>query len=228
MDGNAMNDVPEAMTKELAASIEEFVKLRKWANDLKDKPTKTLWFRNLVMGLAHSVVTQQRYLAIGYRDSPLLLAWACRNLLELVVITRYCLMSPQNSLDFMDDIWIDSTEFTQSFKKLLQHVKGGRQTPALDEFIRQGHAQKTKAGITRKKHLNVRDLAKAVGMEVHYQTMNEMTSKLVHPTALSLLVFEQEGALGILMPHMLASANDYALTVFKTLKAHVDAKGMEP
>jgi hypothetical protein len=118
------------------------------------------------MGLVHSMVTQQHYLTIGYRNSPLLLAWACRNLLELVVITRYCLRSPQCSLDFHDDMWLDAIDFVQQSQEWRQHTDPGRQTPKLDEFIPKYQAQKAKRGITRKSYLPVRDLAKAVGMEV--------------------------------------------------------------
>jgi hypothetical protein len=37
----------------------------------------------MVVRLVNSMLKQQHYLTIGYQKSPLLLAWACRNLLEL-------------------------------------------------------------------------------------------------------------------------------------------------
>ena len=204
---SAMNDVPDAIPEEF-----DVEKVKKWAYELKDKPTNTPWFRNLVMGLVHSLVTQHQYLTNGYkRNSPSLLAWACRNLLELDVITRHCLRSPKNSRDFLDDMWIDAIEFLKSSREWLQqYTEPGGQTPAPDEFIARYEAKKKEQGITRERHLEVRELAKAVGMEVEYQTMNRMTSKLVHQTSFSLLAFEKGSALRLLMRHILDSGNTYA------------------
>ncbi len=77
-----------------------FEKVKQWGYELMDKPTNTPYFYNRVIRLVHAMLKQQHYLTIGYQKSPLLLAWACRNLLELDVITRYCLMAPENGRDF--------------------------------------------------------------------------------------------------------------------------------
>ena len=216
-----MNDLPDAVR-------EAFERVKEWGSGLKDKPTNTPYFRNMVMGLVLSMVKQQHYLTIGYQNSPLLLAWACRNLLELDVITQYCLMSPQNGLDFADDMWLDAIHIFESSRKWIQHTDPAKQTPELDQTIAKYHAEKTKRGLTRNKYLAVKELAVAVGMQAEYRAMYRVTSKLVHPTAFSLLAFAEEGELKQLMPFMFHSGNSYALEVYKTVKPHVDKNGMEP
>ena len=72
------------------------------------------------------------------------------------------------------------------------------------------------------------DLARVVGMEDEYRHMNKVTSKLVHPTAFSVLAFADEGELRELKPIMFNVGNRYALEVYGEIKAHVDKSGMEP
>src|SRR6266496_4946856 len=141
-----------------------FEKVRQWEQELMNRPTKTPYFYNMMIRLVHSMLKQQHYLTIGYQKSPLLLAWACRNLMEVDIITQYCLMSPQNSKDFADDMWIDGIEVFESFKEWIQVMDPGAQTLELDQTIANFHAEKAKQGLKRNKFLAVKDLAKAVGM----------------------------------------------------------------
>lgn len=61
--------------------------------------------------------------------------------------------------------------------------------------------------------------------------MNKVTSKLVHPTAFSVLAFSEEEdqpALRELRPILFNTGTRYALDVYGTIKGHVDKYGMEP
>jgi hypothetical protein len=205
-----------------------FEEVKKWGSELMDKPTATPYFYNMVIRLVHSMLKQQHYLTIGFQKSPLLLAWACRNLLELDVITRYCLMSPENGKDFADDRWIDGIEIFKSFKEWMGVTDPGVQTPELDQTIANFEAEKVRQGLTRKTFLVVSHLARAAGMEDEYRHMNKVTSKLVHPTAFSVLAFADEGELRELRPIMFNAGNRYAVDVYREIKAHVDKSGMDP
>ena len=179
-----------------------FQEVKRWGYELMDKPSTTPYFYNMVIRLVHSILKQQHYLTIGYQKSPLLLAWACRNLLEVDVITRYCLMSPGNGKDFSDDMWIDGIEIFKLFRDWIGVMDPGVQTPELDQTIANFEAEKEQHGLTRKKYLAVSDLAKVAGMDEEYRHMNKVTSKLVHPTAFSVLAFAEEGELQHLRPIM--------------------------
>jgi hypothetical protein len=205
-----------------------FEEVKRWGYELMDKPTTTPYFYNMVIRLLHSMLKQQHYLTIEYQKSPLLLAWACRNLLEVDVITRYCLMSPDNGKDFSDDMWIDGIDIFKSFRDWMGVIDPGLPTPELDQTIANFETEKVKRGLTRTKFLAVSDLAQKVGMDKEYRHMNKVTSKLVHPTAFSVLAFADEGELQYLRPIMFNAGNRYALEVYEAIKAHVDKKGMEP
>ena len=45
-------------------------------------------------------------------------------------------------------------------------------------------------GITRTRFLNTKDLAGQVGLQDDYETMNQVCSKFVHPTAWSIFIAE--------------------------------------
>lgn len=146
-----------------------FEDIKKWGIELMDKPSTSPYFYNIVIRLLRSMLRQQHYLTIGYQKTPLLLAWACRNLLELDVITKYCLMSPENGRDFADDMWIDGLDIFRSFRDWMGVLDPGVQTPDLDQTIANFEAQKLERGLTRTKFLAVANLAKGIGMEAEYR-----------------------------------------------------------
>ncbi len=125
-------------------------------------------------------------------------------------------------------MWIDGIEIFKSFREWMRVIDPGKQTPELDQTIGNFEAEKAKQGLTRHKFLAVSDLAKVVGMQEEYRHMNKVTSKLVHPTAFSVLAFADEGELQHLRPIMFHTGYRYALDVYEQIKAHVDKQGMEP
>ena len=76
------------------------------------------WFRNLLVGILIS--TQQNYQAVlaGVPRKPTLACWGARNLLELRVIATYVLRSPDNAVDFLDDLAADTREFWENIAKV--------------------------------------------------------------------------------------------------------------
>jgi len=101
-------------------------------------------------------------------------------------------------------------------------------TPELDQTLASFEAKKAELGLTKSKYLDVKDLAQQVGMQDEPKSMNKVTSKLVHPTAFSVLAFSNKGELQHLMPIFFSAGTRYALEICETIKAHVDKNGMEP
>jgi hypothetical protein len=66
-------------------------------------------------------------------------------------------------------------------------------------------------------------------MQAEYEHMNKVTSKLVHPTAFSVLAFAaDEGELGYLSQIMFDAGSRYAHEVYEKIKSQIDMNGMEP
>ena len=209
-----------------------FEAFKKFGQILSGMPTNTTPFFNLIMCIVNATLKQRNYLGIGYRKSPTLLAWSCRNLLELNVITHYSLLTSEHWRHFPDDMWLDGIDIFRSFKAFLQHFDPAVLTPAIDQTIANFEGEISKAGITRTKYLSVSRLSKEPGMPDHmaaeYEHMGKLTSKLVHPTAFSVLAFEMQGELAEIPKLMFSAGARYTMAIYQRIREHVDAKGMEP
>lgn len=140
-------------------------------------------------------------------SSPLSLsmaAWTCRNLLELRVQVAWILRSPANAKTFWEDAWIDGLQMYSAFRthghilsaKLSGYLEdAGLQDAVRDDFatplnrtIESLERQIADEGITRRPFTTVESMAKELGMYAEFAPLFKITSKLVHPTAHSILV----------------------------------------
>jgi hypothetical protein len=58
--------------------------------------------------------------------------------------------------------------------------------------------------------------------------MNKVCSKLVHPTARSVLAMNDEGELGLLRPILFNAGSRYGVQIHAKIKEHVKNFGAEP
>ena len=167
-------------------------KLLALGNSLKPVDDAKYFFFEVVRELVDATLTNYRELRRGYtEDNFPLIAWGCRNTLELAIFTRYVLKSVSNAQRFAHDRLIDGCELLIALKDLERHLEPDASTPALDDALERMQAERVadggKAGVTDTKHLEVSIIAKEVGDQQLFRTMNRVSSKLVHPTAWSVL-----------------------------------------
>lgn len=145
-------------------------------------------FYHIVSALSDA--TKRNYLTLRRAfedDEQTLMAWSCRNLLELAIFTKFALSSKANSDEFAADRLIDGLQIGTYLKKLERNQNPGLTTSTLDAVIDRFAAKLKDEGITRTAFLPVNELSKKVGMHNDYETMHRVCSKFVHPTAWSLL-----------------------------------------
>jgi len=116
-----------------------------------------------------------------------LIAWASRNLLELTVFMRYVLKSGANARRFGDDRLIDGCELIIALRDLERFYDPNAPTPGLDDALQRMKDQMIAESVIATRHLETSALAREVGMEQEFRSMNRVSSKLVHPTAWSTL-----------------------------------------
>jgi len=75
------------------------------------------WFGNLLLGILNCASLDYYSAKVGAEKSVYLAAWACRNLLELRVITAYVLASAANASIFRNELAIDLKEFYESMSR---------------------------------------------------------------------------------------------------------------
>jgi hypothetical protein len=170
-----------------------YARLLAFENSLRPVDEPNGYFCQIVTELIDASLTNYRQMRVAHVDNNYpLLAWACRNLLELTVFMKYVLISEANARRFGDDRLIDGVELFTALKELEMHYDPATPTIPLDNAIAQMRAQMAAENVTESGHLAVSRLADQVGMAQEFKTMNRVSSKLVHPTAWSVLAVNAE------------------------------------
>lgn len=86
---------------------------------------------------------------------------------------------------------MDGVELLTALRNLELHYDAQASTAVLDDALRRMNVQMNAENITAGKHLQVRDLAEAVGLKEDYASVNRVCSKLVHPTSWSVLAMNK-------------------------------------
>jgi hypothetical protein len=221
------NDVPP---EQLAASHAAFGKLKEFGESLKPIDKQTTWFWQILFELIDSAMTNYNQLRKAYdADDAPLLAWACRNLLELVVFTKYVLISEADARRFASDRLIDGCDIIRCLKTLELHINPQSDTTLLDDALTRMQAQMAAEAVTASRYLATSALADKVGMKTEFDCMNRVCSKLVHPTAWSIIsVNKGENAFSQSRPILFTSGVQYGCELYLAIKEHNQIHGMKP
>jgi hypothetical protein len=215
---------------ELKLSEAAFARLREFGNSLKPVDETNGWFFQIVFELMDATLTNYQQLRMGYNENNFpLLAWACRNLLELAIFTKYVLISEANARRFADDRLIDGCDIITSLKTLELHIDPQSNTKLLDDALARMQAQKAAEGVTAKRFLATGDLVDAVGMKEDFACMNRVCSKLVHPTAWSVLAMNKgENSFSQSRQIFFSAGVQYGCDLYLAIQAHNATHGMKP
>jgi hypothetical protein len=225
-DQNHADDLNPSIDLELTDKA--FKEIQEFGVQLQDEPTETIWFQNTLICLLSALLREYRNLTVGFKKSTPLLAWACRNMLELDVFTKYALLKGSHAKDFVDDMWIDAIDIFASFRAWVRVYDPAGAMPELDQTIANFVSEKARQGVTRNEYLKVSKMAAAVNFSEEYQRMNKVTSKLVHPTAFSVLGKFDEGELGNLRPIFFNAGVRYGVEAFNDIREYVSKNHVEP
>lgn len=225
-----MANYPDGLTPpvDIELTDQAFQKLCVFGVALQDKPTQTIWFRNTLICLLNALLREYRSLTVGFEKSTPLLAWACRNMLELNIFTKYVLLKGSYAKDFADDMLIDAIDIFSSFREWVRFHDPAGEMPELEQTIENFETQKAAQGVTRKKYLRVGGMAAAVNFSDEYKHINRVTSKLVHPTAFSVLGKADEGELGRLKTIFFNAGVRYAVEAFNEIVDYIAKNDIEP
>jgi hypothetical protein len=210
-------------------------------------PSKAEWFASLVVCLLNKMIDELESLRAGVQDaSASRIAWASRNILELTIHVKFVLLDASHAKEYVNDMWIDGIQIFESYlswapvltNKLNNELKnaGLPESPppsmsALEETIARFKTLKTEAGVTKSTYLHSQQMANEVGMSEEYKHLNKIASKLVHPTAYSVLAspvgVEVEAIEG--MCAMLSDSGvGFAAEAVVFIDGHVAEFGLEP
>jgi hypothetical protein len=157
-----------------------------------------------------------------------MLAWACRSLLELDVLTKYVLKSEANARRFIGHRLVDGIEIFRYAKDYQLFREPGSITPAIDETIRMAEEQEKMEGISETRFFDVVKIASQLQIAEEYKYVNKVASKLVHPTAWSVLTMNDEGEFAFFKSIFFFAAARYLSEIHVAIKEHVDVHGLRP
>lgn len=174
------------------------------------------WFRDLLGGLLDATVREYRHLRSGLRDSTAMLAWACRNLLELNIRAQWVLRSEANARHFANDRIAEGIEILDSFQAWAARNDPALMTPAMTAALNSLVEQRAQREEAPQRVWSVRYLSAEAGLADEYANMNKVCEKLIRPTAFSVLT--DGGELAMLRPVLFRAGAGHGLEIVQAIK----------
>ena len=205
-------------------------KLKELLSNLKPVDDEDYFFFEIVRELVITALTNFDILILGQNTvNDNLVAWACRNLLEISVFTKYVLVSRGNARRFGQDRIIDGCDIARSLRNLELHCDPKSNTSVLDDWLTRMEALGASEGVTASKYLPTGTLAEQVGMKENFKAINRVCSKLVHPTAWSVISMNSGmNSFPQIRETLFACAAGYICEIYLAVKAHNAKQGMRP
>jgi hypothetical protein len=101
-------------TPEIVFIVKNAKALRQSIGDVTPTP-ETVAFRDLLVGILNCAIEDFHSVMVGADESVSLMAWGCRNLLEMRVVTLFALASSENAERIISDSIADGKEFFEAF-----------------------------------------------------------------------------------------------------------------
>ncbi len=115
-------------------------------------------------------------------------------------------------------------------KKWFEALEPVLPTPELDTALKTFQQTKADAGINRKNYRTTRELARILGSEPDYEHVNKFSSKLIHPTAWSLLSADlaKDKDDALMRPYIYQAGSKYFAESFLRIREYVVKYGTKP
>lgn len=220
-------EAPEEITEaDLALLDQGFAELREFGMEIRQRDTTDVWFRDLLADLLNATLREYQHLKIGLRTSTALLAWACRNLLELNIFAQYSLASEAGARRFAGYRTDEGIEVLDSFKAWAARNDPALVTPPLDAALSDLIELKKREDAAPERILSTRYLSGEVGLFDEFANMSKVCLKLIHPTAFTVL--SDDGKLRLLNPAFFRAGAGHGLEIYQAIKTHAERFGLRP
>jgi hypothetical protein len=172
----------------------------------------------LPAGLVDAAVREYRHLRIGLQESTSLVAWACRNLLELNIYTQYVLSSEANARRFSGEQVEDGIEIFDAFQTWAARNDPALVTPEITAVLTSLVERKSKQeAAAPQRPLSIRYLSAETGLADEYANMTRVCAKLIHPSVFPILAGADEGDLPLLRPVLFRAGAGHGLEIIQAI-----------
>lgn len=200
---------------ELALLDAAFADLRAFGMNLTGEDG---WFPKLLIGLLNATLREFQHLKLGLRYSTPMVAWACRNLLDLHIYTRYVLASEANARRLAGERLSAAIELLDSYQSWLARNDPGLLPPGLEETIHDWTGRRADAGLDDAPPLKLKRLAADAGLADEYSNMSRLAAALSQPTAFSILPEEDGDTVPGMRPLLFRAGAGHGLEVLRLIR----------
>jgi hypothetical protein len=215
----------EIPVEELELLAGAFAELRAFGAELTPREA---WFPRLLIGLVNATLREYQHLKAGLEHSTAMVAWACRNLLDLHIYARYVLASVSNARRFSGERLSEGIESYDTFQTWLARNDPALVPPALEEAIRSLIEQRSEAGLAEAPPLRLTRIAAEVGLADEYANMSRLSLALARPNAFSILSEGEADHISRMRPILFRAGAGHGMEIFRVLKEHVAEFGVQP
>ena len=148
-----------------------------------------------------------------------MVAWACRNLLELNIYTQYVLSSEANARRFAGEHLADGIEIFDAFQTWAARNDPALVTPQITAVLSELVEQKSKQeAAAPQRPLSIRYLSAEAGLADEYANMTRVCTKLIHPSVFPILAGATEGDLPLLRPILFRAGAGHGLEIIHAIQ----------
>lgn len=141
----------------------------------------------LATGLLNATLREYHHLRLGLKHSTEMTAWACRNLLDLHIYTRYALSSPEHARRLEGERLMDGRELFDAFQSWLARNDPELVPAAVPSMLHRMTEQMSDAGLNETPPLKLKRISADVGLADEWANMGRLSLKLAQPNAFSIL-----------------------------------------
>jgi hypothetical protein len=176
------------------------------------------WYPRLLLGLLDAALREYDHLKLGLRHSDPMVAWACRNLLEVHIWTRYVLASEANARRFVAERLNDGVETYDVFQTWLARNDPSLIPVGLDNALRDLADERSDAGMAETLPLRMKRVAADAGLADEYANMIRLTAKLAHPNAFSILAGVERERVAGMTPILFRAGAGHGLEIYRLIR----------
>ena len=148
--------------------------------------------------------------------------------LKLGSSPEYALLSKENAQAFAEDRLNDGKQLAISLKELELSLNPNLAKSQFEEKISEFNEHMQREGVTRLSYTPTRRMARVLQLEVEYNRINTLSSKLIHPTSWSLFTADQgNDRFTEACPLFFSQGAMYLSAIRAALVRHIKAHGLK-
>jgi hypothetical protein len=205
--------------EDIEALDEAFAVMRDFAADVRAAETGEPWHREMLARFLECAAEQYRHMKLGLRHSTALLAWACRNLLELNIYAQYVLQSDANARRFAMNRVADGIDTFESFKAWLARNDPSLVPAEVDAALVELAELRAQEDEPPPRLYSLKYLSAEVGLADEFAHMSKICAKLSQPGVFAVMSEDEDAA--IFQPALFRAGAGHGMEIYQAVKTRI-------